>query len=192
MTIAPGPLASKAVFMSDLTHVVGNMAREQVYEALKGQSFTRGLAQAHLAKLASLAQEVNFQEDQTIFRAGQRSGYLYLLLSGYVCIEIKSPVYSICLQALGPGEAFGWSSVIDRHYTVFQVRALQPSIALRMDAEQLMAACREDPEFGFELFGRLLELVASRLRATESRLAEFCGISNPLVSRRSCDGHDGA
>lgn len=170
--------------MSDLTHVVGYMAREQPSEALKNQFFTKGLRESHVAKLAGLAQEVAFQEDQTIFRADERSEYLYLLVSGYVCVEIKSPVYSVCVQSLGPGEAFGWSSVLDQHYTVFQVRAVQPSRALRLSAVRLLEACREDPEFGLEIFGRLLELIAGRLRATESRLAEFCGISNPSPARR--------
>src|SRR5712692_504195 len=92
--------------LSDLTHEVGHMAREPVYEALRRQSFTHGLNADQLTKLATLAAEVPFQEDQIIFRAGERSDHLYLLVSGYVCVEIRTPVYSICVQALGPGAAF--------------------------------------------------------------------------------------
>ncbi len=166
------------------------MPREPVYEALRRQSFTQGMKADQLAKLATLAAEVPFQEDQIIFQAGERSVYLYLLVSGYVCIEIRTPVYSICVQALGPGGAFGWSSVLESHYTAFQVRALQPSTALRLDSKQLLAACHDDSELGIEIFSRLLQLVATRLRATESRLAEFCGIA--AVVRRSEPCHDGA
>ena len=175
-----------------MTQAVGYMAPERLDEALKNHTFTMGLAGAHLERLVALAEEVRFREDQIIFRAGERSPYLYLLISGSVCLEIRTPVYSVCVQALGPGEAFGWSSLLDQHYTVFQVRARESAVALRLDAEQLSAACRHDPALGAEMFRRLAELLGRRLRATESRLGEFCGISGPAKSGRppECSSSD--
>ena len=164
-----------SVFMGDLTHVEGDMAREPVYRALQDQSLTRDLTEGQIAKLTALARKVDFEEDQIIFRAGEQSRYLYLVLSGRVCIEISTPVYAVCLQTVGPGQAFGWSSLLDHHDTVFQVRAQERSTALCLDAVQLSAVCQEDPKLGFQLFRRLLDLVARRLQAVESRLGEFCG-----------------
>ena len=170
-----------------MTQTVGYMAQERLFEALKTHTFNIGLAESHLERLFPLAEEIRFKEDQTIFRAGERSPYLYLLLSGTVCLEIRTPVYSVCVQALGPGEAFGWSSLLGQHYTAFQVRARESSVALRLDAEQLAAACREDPAFGFEMFRRVAELLARRLRATESRLGEFCGVTGSARAGRPAD-----
>ena len=37
--------------------------------------------------------------------------------------ETGGRFYTVSIQALGPGEAFGWSSLLDHHDTLFQVRA---------------------------------------------------------------------
>ena len=165
------------------------MAPQQVLEALKTHPFTVGLPESILSKLPGLTRKVAFQQDEVIFRAGERSSYLYLVLSGYVCVEIRTRFYSVCVEAVGPGAAFGWSSLLDHHDTVFQVRAREPSIALCLDAEQLLAACQDNPVLGFELFRRLFGVVAERVKATEARLAEFCGYTSPAKLKRvtTCD-----
>jgi CRP-like cAMP-binding protein len=150
------------------------MALEQV---LREHRFTDGLTGSGLAKLASLACEETFEQDQVILLSGQQSRDFYLLLSGSVCVEVCAPHYTVCVQALGAGEAFGWSSLLLHHTTLFQIRARERSTVIRLDGARLSAVCGEDPEFGLELFRRLLELVAGRVQATELRLAEFCGIA---------------
>ncbi|HYM09919.1 MAG TPA: cyclic nucleotide-binding domain-containing protein [Bryobacterales bacterium] len=152
------------------------MTQEQVLQTLKVHGFTQGMTEAHRSKLATLAEEVCFREDETIFRAGDILPYLYCLVSGSACLEIRTPVYAVCVQALAPGDAFGWSSLVSQHYSLFQVRARESCLALRLDAAGLLAACRDDPSLGLEVFRQLSELIASRLRATELKLAEFCGV----------------
>ncbi|MCL5745256.1 MAG: cyclic nucleotide-binding domain-containing protein [Acidobacteria bacterium] len=145
-------------------------------QILKGHAFLTGMTDAHLGKLASLAQQVSFEESELILRAGERSRYFYLLVSGSVCVEISSRSFTVCVQALNPGEAFGWSSLLDHHDTLFQVRARERSIAFCLDGPSLAITCREDPEFGQELLRRTLRLVAGRVQATEARLGELCGL----------------
>lgn len=160
------------------------MAREPISAVLRRQPFTRGLAEEQLAKLLAFTTEVSFEEDQVIFPAGRLSANLYLVVTGCVCVEVRTPVYAVCLQVVGPGEAFGWSSLLEHHDTVFQVRALGPTTTLCIDAKQLLAECQQDPKFGFELLRRVLEMVAGRVEAIEARLAEFCGIAGQPKSRR--------
>jgi CRP-like cAMP-binding protein len=160
------------------------MALEPISDILKRQPFARGLPEDSLARLLAFTTVVSFDEDQVIFPAGQPSAHLYLVLTGCVCVEVRTPVYAVCVQVVGPGEAFGWSSVLQQHDTVFQVRALGSTTTLCIDGAQLLAACEEDPRFGLELFRRVLELVAGRVRAVEARLAEFCGIAGVPRPRR--------
>ncbi len=146
---------------------------------LRQHPFTRDLLEPHLSMLPDLSEGVQFGQDEIIFDAGERSSHFYLITSGCVCVEIKSPVYAVCIAALGPGEAFGWSSLLDHHNTVFQVRAWEVTTALRLDGERLLAACAEDPVLGREVFRGLLQIVAGRIGAMEARLGEFCGVSVP-------------
>jgi CRP-like cAMP-binding protein len=153
--------------------------------SLKTSRITAGLAEENLAELASLARKVEFQEDQIILLTGQRSTHFYLVLSGSVCVEVRTPVYNVCVQVLGLGEGFGWSSFLGHHDTLFQVRAREACTAACWDAPEISTLCRGNPEFGVDFFHRLLELVAGRVQATESKLAEFCGAHRPVYTRHS-------
>ena len=147
-----------------------------VNEILKEHRFTAGLSDSQLATLAALAREVSFEENARILVAGQRSEHFYLLLSGSVCVEARVRAFTVCVQALGPGDAFGWSSLLDHHDTLFQVRARERSTALCLDGADLAAAFQQDSVLAAEMLRRALKLVAGRVSATEARLAEFCGM----------------
>jgi CRP/FNR family transcriptional regulator, cyclic AMP receptor protein len=152
-------------------------------QILKEHAFTAGLTDAQVARLVLLAQEVDFAENQQILLAQQQSKHFYLLLSGSVCVEVGTQFYKVCIQALGPGEAFGWSSLLDHHDTLFHVRARERTKALCLDGESFAAVLREDPEFAAEILRRTLKLVAGRVQATEARLGELCGVRMPQNTR---------
>ena len=145
-------------------------------ETLKEHAFTSGLSDSHIAQLAGLAHEVSFQEGEVILEAGQQSKIFFLLLTGSVCIEVGAKSYVVWVQILNPGDAFGWSALLDHHDTLFQVRARETSKALCLDGERLSAALRNDSDLAAEVFRRTLHLVAGRVQATERRLGEMCGV----------------
>jgi len=147
-------------------------------QMLKSHPFTEGMSDAVLKKLAALSRLVSFEEDEIVFRAGERSRYFCLLLCGSACVELRTPYYAVSIQTLGPGDAFGWSSLLDEHHTVFQVRARETSSALLLDGKKLSEVCEKDSKLAAEVYRRLAQIVAKRVKATELRLAEFCGSAN--------------
>ena len=148
-------------------------------QTAKEHSFLTGLNDSQVAKLTALAQEVDFEENELILSAREQSKCFYLLLTGSVCVEVSARSYMVCIQALGPGEAFGWSALLDHHDTLFQVRAREHSRALCIDGDELSAALRNDPELAVEVLRRALKLAACRVQATEARLGELCGVRLP-------------
>ena len=143
---------------------------------LRDHRFVQGLADEQLRRLASAATEVCFAENQIILADREHSSAFYFVVSGSVAIELRATRYAVCVQALGPGQVFGWSALLDRQDTLFQVRAREQTRALRIPGDELKALCREDPQLGSELLQRTLQVVASRVRATEERFAEMCGV----------------
>ena len=91
-------------------------------------------------------------------------------------VELRTPSYVVSVQAVGPGEAFGWSSLLEGHDTLFLVRAREHTTALRLDGHALKVACHEDTLLGMEVLLRALALVAGRVRTTEIRFAVMCGV----------------
>jgi CRP-like cAMP-binding protein len=144
---------------------------------LREHSLLSILTEPQTERLIELADWVEFEPDETILRVGQRSEYFYLLTTGSVGVDVGTRYYSVRVQALGPGDAFGWSSLLDGCDTLFQVRAREHSSALRFHGAQLIGLCREDPAFGVELLRCVLHTVAGRVLGAETKLAELCGLS---------------
>jgi CRP-like cAMP-binding protein len=145
-------------------------------QVLRDHAFTHGLTEAQIDHLAGIATQVAFEENQVVLVDGARSTSFFLLLSGSVVVELRTPLYVMVVQALGPGDVFGWSALLDDQDTLFQVRARESTTALQIDGATLQAYCMSDPALGAEFFHRILRVVAGRVKATEVRFAEMCGV----------------
>jgi CRP-like cAMP-binding protein len=71
---------------------------------------------------------------------------------------------------------FGWSALLHGQDTIFQVRARERTLALRIEGSALWKCCQAEPELGVELLHRSLRVVSERVRATEMIFAEWCGV----------------
>lgn len=145
-------------------------------EILRTHEFARGLTDSQVATLAGIAEEVTFEDNEVILEAAQRSTSFYLVTAGSVAVELRTATYVVCVEALGRGQLFGWSALLDHQDTLFQVRAREHTKALRLDGVRLKAACQADSQLGNEVRQRALQVVAGRVRATEIRFAEMCGV----------------
>jgi CRP-like cAMP-binding protein len=145
-------------------------------QVLRDHAFTQGLTDVQLNQLAKLAKRVSFEENEVVLVDGARSKSFFLLLTGSVVVELRTPQYVMAVQAVEPGSVFGWSALLDDYDTLFQVRAREHTTALELNGAALKDACMADPGLGVALFHRTLRVVAGRVKATEARFAEMCGI----------------
>jgi len=152
------------------------MGHITLQEKLERHGFTQGLTEAQISELVNLVHEVTFAEDETILVEGERSRAFYLLTGGSVSVELRTPRYVVCVEALGPGQVFGWSAFLEHQDTLFQVRARERTTALRIEGGALQAACKADDSLAAAVLWRTLHVVAGRVKATELRFAEMCGI----------------
>jgi CRP-like cAMP-binding protein len=131
----------------------------------------------YTSMLLSKAEQLEFQPDEVILHSGEKAQYFYVLLQGSVVVEVVQPGFSVRIQALNPGEAFGWSALLSGSETLFQVRAREQCRVACIDGEQLRSLCYAEPEFGVSFLLSVLHLVARRVHGTETRFAEFCGVA---------------
>ena len=89
-----------------------------------------------------------------------------------MALELLSHGQVMRIDALGPGAALGWSSVLLGRGKHFQARALEPVAALVFPGVEVLAACREDTDFGFEMMHRLLSVVSTRLQAARVKVLD--------------------
>lgn len=142
-------------------------------ETARDTEFFRELPSQYIDRLEALGQHVRFERDQLIFRQGDPSGSLYVVLSGTVSLEVTAPGRTLRVLTINQGEEFGWSSLLPSHGKHFQARALGPVHALVFDAAKLLEVCNAEPAFGFALMKRLLASVSDRLHAMRVQLLDL-------------------
>ena len=108
-----------------------------------------------------------------VFREGDECSEFYLIVTGLVALEIVAPGHTFRVQTLFAGDELGWSALLMGRGKHFQARTLERVDALAFEGAELLAACREDTQFGFILMQRLLGVVAERLQATRLQLLDM-------------------
>jgi len=122
-------------------------------------------------KLLALSEPFHFTAGQTIFDEGAPSLYLYVVKTGRVAIEAHIRAWgSRLITTLGPGELFSWSALIEPRIETASARALEDTEVVRVKGGALMDACREDAQFGFQLYRTLAEVITDRLVSTRHQL----------------------
>ncbi len=153
------------------------MTEQKVRALLAQHPFVKNFKPSQIDKLATLAREVRFVEDQIVFREGDQSADFNLIISGRVALEINEPDQTLRIQTLNAGDEFGWSALIAGSGKYFQARALEPVEALAFSGDELLQTCKQDTDFGFGLMTGLLGIVAERLQATRLQLHDMYSLT---------------
>lgn len=145
-------------------------ANDQLIETISNHGLLKDLDPHHLHRLAGLALEAFFDPGHVVFHEGDDCMFFYLLVSGSVLLKSGDEF----VQVLGPGEALGWSSLIEGEHKHFQAVALTRVTALAFDGAELRRVSNAHPDFGYALLKRLLPVLVQRLEAARHATSQAC------------------
>jgi len=109
---------------------------------------------------------IQFEDRDTVFAEGDEGLYLYIIVSGKVCIRKEGDLVATTVAELGPGEMFGESAIIERRPRSATAEAIGRTELACYDRDAFLAALSEDPELALRAMSALIE----RLRLTTERL----------------------
>jgi CRP-like cAMP-binding protein len=142
----------------------------------------RGLGEVHLRKLAAIACPQECPAGAVLFREGDDSTSIFVLLSGEVSLEVnmrdRGPT---AIYAAGVGELLGWSPVLGRHAMTATAKVATPCRLAVLEVARVNELIQQDPQFGVAFLRRLALIVSDRLSATRRCLAS---IRSPFDSPR--------
>jgi CRP-like cAMP-binding protein len=162
------------------------MSDQTILDALRDVAFFHDLTDAQLTRVAAIARLVEFPADSEMFHEYDTAKDVYVIISGNVSLVIFTPRYGYReLAEVGAGELIGWSPLVGREHLFDTARALEPTKALAIDGEKLLALCKEDSAFGCEFMHRAAIVLAQRLGATHSQLRKITGYDLPAVPLES-------
>jgi len=97
-----------------------------------------------------------------IFEAGAPAGHFYILIEGRVRLSIGTKS-EITYTVSTPGEAFGWTGLVDRPTYTATANCVTHSKVMKIDNEKLSKILEKDTASGMMFFKRLAGAVVQRL-----------------------------
>ena len=132
-------------------------------ESLRSIQILEDLTDEMLAKLLPFIEMHHFEERETIFREGDRTGKFYMLKSGKVLLEKRiSSKIKISIASIKPGFSFGWSAMLDEPLRL-DATCSEPSVIYTLNAGETFHFMENDPHMGYLIYKNLIRIVQRRL-----------------------------
>jgi CRP-like cAMP-binding protein len=129
----------------------------------------RGLPEAELRQLVTVARRRRFDRGQVVFHRGDPADSLHLVLKGrFTARVVTQRTDSVVVAIHGPGEAFGELALVEPEPRSTTVTAVEAGETLAIGREDFDRVRREYPEVN----DVLVQLLAARVRSASDRLLE--------------------
>ena len=150
------------------------MRIEGLDRLLKEHPFFEGFDAAAIELLAGCAANERFAAGQLIAREGAAADKFYFIRHGSVALEIRVPGREpLIVETLHEGEILGWSWIVPPYLWYYDARAVALTRVISLDATCLRDKCDADHSLGYELYQRVVPVMASRLAAARLRLVDM-------------------
>lgn len=150
---------------------------------MKRPAISEDLNENMLSLLTPLFEVFSCQPGTIIFQQGDRAEYLYLVIEGKVDMSFKPyDGTPITVSHVEKGGLFGWSAVVGSDTYTSTAIAIEDLEAYRIQGSDLLRFCREHPEAGKDILGRLADGVSSRWKDAHKQVQSilFQGITEKL------------
>lgn len=153
-----------------------------MHSSIADAALFRGLSPDVAAGLTARLPTVDFAAGQVIYARGDLEAVLYILLDGKVKLgRCADDGRENILSVLAPPDVFGELSILDPGPQPWNATAVTEVCAATVDRQRLESWLVEYPEIA----GRLLTMLARRLRHTSDTLADLSFIDAPArVAKR--------
>lgn len=140
---------------------------------LRRSRVLRDLNDRELAEVAKLGTLWKRPAGVRVIREGSEAVGVYLIVDGRVQVRMTSrDGHEVVIDELGPGDLFGWSSVLDQGSFKAAIWTLEECSLVVIDGKKLRALFEANNHIGYRVCREIAEVIASRLERLRSRLAD--------------------
>ena len=145
------------------------MSQTQILSALRAVPLFRGLDEAALLEMASLARLRTYPPQTALFHADDPGHMLYVIVDGQVRIEKISPSgETIHLADRGRNDCFGELALLDGKPRMASVTTVSECLCLTMERDAFQQCLRRFPSMAFHIMATLAERLREAADALES------------------------
>ena len=121
-----------------------------------------GMNKVFVKNVMESAEKESHSKGHFLFHEGDPANYFYILLRGRIKLAIGE-VGQMVHTVDHAGEAFGWSSLIDRDVYSASAECTKDAILQKFDRRTLQKIIEEDPQNGMIFYKRLVGTIGYRL-----------------------------
>lgn len=115
-----------------------------------------------MREISEIMVEESHDKGSVLFKAGEPATSFYLIVEGSVTLAIGTEG-EIDYTANRPGEAFGWTGLVDRPTYVATATCTTPCKLIKIENEKINQVLAKDPASSAGFFKRLAGAVVQRL-----------------------------
>jgi CRP-like cAMP-binding protein len=144
----------------------------------------RGLDRQVVKEIQDIMVEESYDEGIVLFENGETALDFYILIQGSVELSIGEDGY-VTHIVKNPGDAFGWSSLVDHHVYTATAVCSAPTKLQRIRNSDLLEIFKRYPESGLLFYKRVAGIIGRRLSTTYSFLLRTHGRTSRYLRRAS-------
>ncbi len=151
-------------------------------ETLKWFPLLEHLPQQDLAELAGICEIEKCKEGKVFANEGDPADKLRLVLLGKVALDKRiqmgshGSVRRANVSIVGPGDAVGWSALVEPYIFTLSCVCLEPCRFITFDVEVLQDFMARNPETACRLMSGVAKMVGARLKDMTDMLTYFLSI----------------
>ncbi len=131
--------------------VISDEARGAMERCELFQDITR----QQLMEVAALVEEHALEPDAALLSEGEPADHLFVVIGGHGVAQLNLGYGWLSLGLVGPGDAAGWSALIDGQTYQASIKALTPMKVARIEGRGLRLLMSLEPEIGHPVQKRL-------------------------------------
>ena len=141
---------------------------------LNSTRFASGLEPAVQTRLAALSRMVTADSGQELFREGDESEGLGIVIRGRIALRTYvGERGDLTILTVEPGDIYLWSALVPPYRATSSGVVIEPLEAITFPGPALRVALREDPALAQAIYPRALIAVERRLNATRAQLMDM-------------------
>lgn len=129
---------------------------------LKEADLFRNLSGGAMSEITAIMVEEFYEPGAVLFGEGDPASHFYVLMEGRVRLAVGEGA-EVDYTVSNPGEAFGWSSLVDRTVYTAGAECETPTRLIKMEREDLQKIFQKYPESGTLFYKRLAGAIGDRL-----------------------------
>jgi CRP/FNR family transcriptional regulator, cyclic AMP receptor protein len=149
---------------------------EGLERIIKEHPFFAGMQDGFRELVCGCAKNARFAAGEYLFHEGEPADWFYLIRQGRLALQLTAPGRgAVTFQTVAEGELAGVSWLIPPYRWTYDVRAVEDTRAIALNALCLREKCEADHDLGYEMMKRFMPILIERLQATRLQILDVYG-----------------